>query len=169
MKPLNDHLRFIELRSEGYSFRKIASLLNLSKDTCQSWNKLYENEIKELYQDKLSELINKYSLSKANRILDIGKTLLKINNTIDKSNFDTIELIDLLELKLKYHTILKRELINSSLDVDNIDNNEVNILNNSLTAKNGNNERSVIIEIINAQDDDRIRLLEESIIKSSGG
>jgi len=164
MKTLSDCHKFIELRSEGYSYRKISDILGISKDTCVEWNKQFSNEITELTNEKTEELLIKYNLSKISRLISFGKTLSKINQALENVLFETIEAKDLLELKLKYTLLLNKDFKNIEIKADSHESKEINLIN-SYFQKSDLNSSSISIEIIDTTDESRISKMESELLK----
>ena len=100
---------FIICRAEGLSLRATANKLDIGKTTCQRWDKELKQEIGETRRETIKNLLDAYSMHKQGRIKALGDTLKRINNALEKKNFEDMEPGRLLELKLKYMTELKDE------------------------------------------------------------
>lgn len=100
---------FIICRAEGLSLRATANKLDIGKTTCQRWDKELKQEIGETRRETIKTLLDAYSMHKQGRIKALGDTLKRINNALEKKNFEDMEPGRLLELKLKYMTELKDE------------------------------------------------------------
>lgn len=109
MKPIELKREFIKLRAEGRSYGAISKELHLSKATCSKWDKDLADQISDLKRAELAELCESYGVSKAARIRELGGTLGKINETLEKTDFSKIDPAKLLDYKLKYTEALKTE------------------------------------------------------------
>lgn len=118
MKDLVTKKEFIQLRSQGTSFNKIAEKLNVSKTTLIEWNKEFEKEIANLKAIELEELFQMYYVQKSKRIEIYGNQLEKIIGEIEKRNLSDLQTDKLFELKLKYLEHLKKEEIDLSIQIE---------------------------------------------------
>ncbi|BDH62889.1 hypothetical protein MTP04_30190 [Lysinibacillus sp. PLM2] len=118
MKDLVTKKEFIQLRSQGTSFNKIAEKLKVSKTTLIEWNKEFEKEIANLKAIELEELFQMYYVQKRKRIEIYGNQLEKIIGEIEKRNLSDLQTDKLFELKLKYLEHLKKEEIDLSIQIE---------------------------------------------------
>lgn len=109
MKPTEKKKEFIRLRAEGYSFNSITEKLHISKGTCSKWEKELEEQVAQLKQDELNMLYEEYGMKKEARIKNLGKTLSKVENALDKVDFTEVAPEKLLDFKLKYTEALQKE------------------------------------------------------------
>ena len=110
MKDQETKNRFVELRAEGWSFQKIATELQTSKNTLIAWSQNLELEIrnaKEVHLDALKEM---FFLTRVARIEGFGKQLKKISDALEKRDFDGMETEKLLTLFMKLHGSIDAEL-----------------------------------------------------------
>ena len=161
MKPVSDQFRFIELRSEGYSLRKISNLMGISKDTCLNWNKLLSKEINEIIESRYEELTQKYLLSNASRIMEFGIVISRLKEEISKRDFSSLESFDLLELQRKYLLSLSKETSKLAIKSESSSKDE-NILN-QLINDSGSPTNTIRIEVVDATNEPRIAHLENQI------
>jgi len=103
--------RFIEMRAQGYSFDRIAKELGRAKQTLIDWSRELQEEIANLKALELEALYEKYYLLKENRIQSFGEMLTKLRKELDKRNLSDIPTEKLLELLLKYNTLVKEDYI----------------------------------------------------------
>lgn len=161
MKPLSDHQNFIELRAQGYSYRKIAQILDISKDTCVEWNKNFHDAIDSCRKNAFSELIQKYILSKETQLKLISDTINRINEEIKNQDWKGINLSKLLQHQREYLNLLifhTNGIYSKDLEYeDNEMNNLSHLLNSKVQMDN------IKIDIINATDDDRVKRIEKQI------
>jgi hypothetical protein len=87
--------RFIELRSEGYSFRDIADIIGKSTRTLLKWNKKYCSVIFEVQTDELKAFKLKILEEKKARLENLHLYYSKLKNKLDHS-----------EIIMKYEKIL---------------------------------------------------------------
>ena len=161
MKPVSDQFRFIELRSEGYSLRKISNMMEISKDTCLNWNKLLSKEINEIIESRYEELTQKYLLSNASRIMEFGIVISRLKEEISKRDFSSLESFDLLELQSKYLLSLSKETSKLAIKSESSSKDE-NILN-QLINDSGSPTNTIRIEVVDATNEPRIADLENQI------
>ena len=161
MKLVSEQLRFIELRSEGYSLRKISNMMEISKDTCLNWNKLLSKEINEIIESRYEELTQKYLLSNASRIMEFGIVISRLKEEISKRDFSSLESFDLLELQRKYLLSLSKETSKLAIKSESSSKDE-NILN-QLINDSGSPTNTIRIEVVDATNEPRIAHLENQI------
>lgn len=101
--------KFIELRSKGTSFSKIAENLKVSKTTLIDWSKDFEREILNLRAIEMEELQQMYYVQKQKRIELFGKQLTEVNKELKQRDFTCMTTERLLELQIKYLDYLKKE------------------------------------------------------------
>ena len=123
MKPAELKREYIRLRAEGKSYSVICEQLHISKSTCTKWEKALATQINELKRAELAELCESYSITKEARIRCLGDTLKKINAALEQADFSTVDLVKLLDFKLKYTEALKGEYIGTmpALELNAID------------------------------------------------
>lgn len=103
--------QFIELRANGMSFDKIKKELHISKDTCMKWDRELQEQISSLKAEQLNELYDKYYMTREARIKKLGSALNKIDTALEKTNWEELDPLRLLDMKLKYEVALKEEYI----------------------------------------------------------
>jgi len=95
-------LDFVELRAKGWSYRRIANRLKVSKSTLVTWSQELEAEITSLKAMELEALYETYYLLKEGRIRLLGAILRKLKREISSRDFSEVATDKLLELLLKY-------------------------------------------------------------------
>jgi IS30 family transposase len=111
MELLDTKERFIELRAKGWSFDKIAKELGKAKQTLIDWSKELQDEIANRKALELEVLYESYYLLKENRLQTFGAMLSKIKKEIESRDFSDVPTEKLLELLLKYNSLVKEEII----------------------------------------------------------
>jgi IS30 family transposase len=111
MELLDTKERFIELRAKGWSFDKIAKELGKAKQTLIDWSKELQDEIANRKALELEALYESYYLLKENRLQTFGVMLSKIKKEIESRDFSDVPTEKLLELLLKYNSLVKEEII----------------------------------------------------------
>ena len=99
MELNNKQREFILLRADGLSFDKIATQLKVSKATLIQWNKLLEDNIKEVQFEAFIKIKEAYSYSKVKRYEMILKQLDKVDNAILENDLSKDSLKDLIQVK----------------------------------------------------------------------
>jgi hypothetical protein len=90
--------RFIELRSKGWPFARIATELNVSKPTLINWSRKHQFPIQNLRAVELEALADKWLSSIADRVNSLGEQLTKIEAelaTRDVKELSTTQLYSL--------------------------------------------------------------------------
>ena len=70
--------RFIELRSQGWPFARIATELNISKPTLINWSRKHQFQIQNLRAVELEALADKWLSSMSERVGSLGEQLQKV-------------------------------------------------------------------------------------------
>ncbi len=109
MTPTEKKKEFIRLRAEGHSFASITEKLHISKGTCSKWEKELEAQVAQLKQEELNTLYEEYGMKKQARIKNLGKTLNKVEDALEKADFSQVPPEKLLDMKLKYSEALQKE------------------------------------------------------------
>lgn len=103
--------QFIELRSKGYSFQKIARRLKVSKSTLANWSAELEGEISSLRAMELEALYERYYLAREGKVKLLGEQLKAIQAELKTRKLDSLSTEKLIELELKILEALKEEYI----------------------------------------------------------
>ncbi|MBA4312676.1 MAG: hypothetical protein C0417_08600 [Chlorobiaceae bacterium] len=111
MKDTQTKNRFIELRSQGISYEKIATELKVSKQTLINWSKELQLEILNLRAIQLEALQEKYFLTKEKKVEFIGNILNSLKAEADKRDLSKLSDRELFELILKYSEKLDKEIV----------------------------------------------------------
>jgi len=111
MELLEIKQRFIEMRAKGYSFDKIARELGKAKQTLIDWSKELQEEIANLKALELEALYEKHYLLKETRLQTFGDILSKLKKEVDSRKLSDIPTEKLLELLLKYNSLVNEEYI----------------------------------------------------------
>ncbi len=111
MRPTEDKMKFISLRSSGKSYRAIAQEIGISKDTCSRWDAELRAEIEALKSEQLEELYEQYHMTRTARISQLGESVKTIDKTLETIGLENANPERLLELKLKYLLALKEEYV----------------------------------------------------------
>ena len=109
MKGTDKKAEFIELRSQGMSYAKIAEALHISKSTCSAWEKELQEQISESRRERLLELYSLYGMHKESRVESLGKLLQRIDNAIAETDLSCLPAEKLLDLRIKYGRELQKE------------------------------------------------------------
>ncbi len=70
--------RFIELRSQGWPFARIATELNVSKPTLINWSRKHQFQIQNLRAVELEALPDKWLAPVSDRLNSLGEQLCKV-------------------------------------------------------------------------------------------
>ena len=103
--------KFIELRAKGYSFERIAKDLGKAKQTLIDWSKELQEEISNRKALELEALYESYYLMRENRLQTFGAMLTKIKEEVERRDLSDVPTDKLLELLLKYNSLVKEEIV----------------------------------------------------------
>jgi transposase len=110
MTDLETQQRFILLRSEGWSFARIAAELKISKPTLINWSRKFQYQIQNLRAIALEELQEKWLASHSNRIAALGERLRKIEDELQKRDLSSVSTSGLYALAYSLRRQLQREI-----------------------------------------------------------
>ena len=147
MEPTTKKEQFIEFRAKGWSFDKIAKKLKKSKPTLIAWSRELQEEIANFKALELEALYEKYFLLKQSRIKFFGDTLKKIKRELDTRNLKNIPTDKLLDVFIKYYSLLKEEYVelHFKTDPEIIEEKQERELLDELTASSrGNNKEKLV-------------------------
>lgn len=114
MKDNETRRRFVELRAAGKSYREIAATLGMNKDTCVSLERDLRKQIAATRNDELDELQERYFVTRAARMRKLGESLARIEAALESVDLATLPPEKLLDMKLKYLAMLKREYVDTA-------------------------------------------------------
>lgn len=103
--------KFIELRAKGWSYRKLARRLKVSKSTLSNWSIELEEEIASLKAMELEALAEQFYLLKEGRIRLLGGILKRIRKEVLSRDLSGVPTDRLLELLLRYQEALQEEYV----------------------------------------------------------
>ena len=111
MEPIELKEKFILLRAKGYSFDRIAKELGKGKQTLVNWSRELEEEIANLKSIEIEALNERFFISKQHKIEVFGELLSKIKGEIEERDLHDVPTDKLMDLFLKYYTLLEAERI----------------------------------------------------------
>lgn len=74
--------RFIELRSQGWPFARIATELNVSKPTLINWSRKHQFQIQNLRAVELEAVADQWLSSVSDRLNSLGEQLRKVETEL---------------------------------------------------------------------------------------
>lgn len=110
MKDFETIGRFIELRSKGWSFDKIARELNTSKQTLINWSRKCDLEISNLRAIRLEAIQEEYGLLKEQRMTTYGEGLKKVIEELRQRDPKDVSTDKLVTMIFKYQAVIQREI-----------------------------------------------------------
>jgi hypothetical protein len=110
MTDLETQQRFILLRSEGWSFARIAAELKVSKPTLINWSRKFQYQIQNLRAIALEELQEQWLASRTDRIAALGQRLRKIEDELQKRDLSSVSTSSLYSLANSLRHQLHREI-----------------------------------------------------------
>ena len=99
MKTKDEKEKFIELRASGLSFDKISEMLKISKPVLISWSVEFKKEISNLEYFRYQAILEQYKLIQEKRIEFLSIQLSKINDAINKKNYEDASLKELISIR----------------------------------------------------------------------
>lgn len=118
---------FIDLRSDGLSFDTIAKKLNISKNTLINLQIELEEEISNATFFKYQTILEKYKLTKINRVESHSKLFEKVMKEIESRDLTKLSFKDLLSFKEDIKNNLN---ILSTYKTDNLEKNDFGMTSN---------------------------------------
>lgn len=99
MEKNSKQREFILLRADGISFDKIVTKLKTSKPTLIQWNKLFEDDIKDLQFEAFIKIKESYNAKKKDRYETLLKQLEKIDDSILNTDLSKVSVKDLYTIR----------------------------------------------------------------------
>jgi len=110
MKDNETKDRFIELRSQGLPFAKIAAELNVSKTALINWERDFKEEIDNLRAIELEAMYDKYCLSVRKKVEFFGDVLSRIQRELETRDLSSISTEKLFAMYAHFYREAQREL-----------------------------------------------------------
>lgn len=110
MTDFETQQRFILLRSEGWSFARIAAELRVSKPTLINWSRKFQYQIQNLRAIALEELQEKWLAPRTDRIAALGDRLRKIEDELAKCDLSSVSTSGLYALSHSLRRQLQHEI-----------------------------------------------------------
>jgi hypothetical protein len=86
MKDHETHQKFIQLRSQGWSFARIAQELNVARGTLINWSRKFQFEINNLRALEMESLQEQLLTSRETRARALGDYLKQVEEELKKRN-----------------------------------------------------------------------------------
>ena len=90
MNDIETQQRFICLRSEGWSFARIADELKISKPTLIKWSRKFQFEIQNLRAINIESLHEKWLSTREARVSALGEQLQKVQAELSKRDLTSL-------------------------------------------------------------------------------
>jgi IS30 family transposase len=103
--------RFKFLRSQGWSFNRIAVELNISKPTLIKWGRQHQFEIANLRATETEGLIEKFFKPQHERLKNLSVLMQRIEQELEQRKLDTVPTARLLSLAAGLRAEIARESI----------------------------------------------------------
>lgn len=120
-KTTDEVQKFIELRSQGLSYDKIAGEIGVSKPTLLKWSGQYSKELGEAQFFELNNLLTQYGLMRQGRVeafaVALGAVLKELKLRSETGNFSDVRTDKLVDLAVSLEGRIARELESAKLDV----------------------------------------------------
>jgi len=88
MHPTETHLRFIELRAQGWSLARIAAELHLAKRTLVDWNREAQRKIRDLKDVELESLQERILVSHGVELQRLTAQLNRLEAVLAQRNLE---------------------------------------------------------------------------------
>jgi len=125
--PLIEKERFIELRLDGLSYSKIATMTGISKTTLLAWGKELNSRITKLEYEKVIDVVEAYTQNRQQQLEQILVALNSVAREIEGRELNRLSLKSLLDFQ-KY---LERRKQNILMDYDSAITQEIADKNNN--------------------------------------
>jgi transposase len=102
---------FVELRARGWSLRRCAEAIGVSKSTLATWSHELEAEIASLKAMELEALYEQFYMSKERRIQVFGEQIDSLREELATRDLSEVSTEKLLELLLKWQQALAEEYV----------------------------------------------------------
>jgi transposase len=100
---------FVQYRAKGWSLRKIARKLKVSRSTLSNWQAELEEEIASLKAIELEALYETYYASKEARVRLLGQQLKRVRAELNKRDLSDVPTDTLMAMLLKLYEALQEE------------------------------------------------------------
>ena len=90
--------RFIELRSQGWTYARLGTELNVSKPTLIGWSRKHQFQIQNLKAIELEALREKWLASTAERVNALGEQLRRVEAELARRNVKDLSTAQLYRL-----------------------------------------------------------------------
>lgn len=101
--------QFVQYRARGWSLRKIAKKLRVSRSTLSNWQAELEEEIASLKAIELEGLYESYYISKEARVRLLGEQLKRVRTELNKRDLSGVPTDTLMAMLLKLYDALQEE------------------------------------------------------------
>jgi transcriptional regulator len=109
MNDIETQQRFICLRSEGWSFARIADELKISKPTLTNWSRKFQFEIQNHRAINIEALHEKWLSTREARVSALGEQLHKVQAELSKRDLTSLTTHQLFTLEEALRRQIKRE------------------------------------------------------------
>jgi len=100
---------FVQYRARGWSLRKIARKLRISRTTLSNWQAELEEEIASLKAIELEALFEQFYISKEARVRLLGEQLKRVRVELNKRDLTDVPTDTLMAMLLKLSEALQEE------------------------------------------------------------
>lgn len=104
--PIDEKKEFISLRAKGYSFRKIAKILDKHTQTLVNWSKEFEFDIEHVKNVEIETLYEEVELIKRVQAETYIELIKRLKVEIAERDFSNIPTDKLIELFMKLNTAI---------------------------------------------------------------
>jgi len=125
MKDQETVEKFIQLRSEGKSFDKIAKLIKVSKPTLIDWGKKHEPLIDDLRVMRYEEILEKQKLTQEDRLTRLAKELKLAWESFEQKGYESLTKREVMNIILRLEERLSKEPAMIAMAKKNDDENEI--------------------------------------------
>lgn len=103
--------QFVVLRAKGWSLRRCAEAIGVSKSTLSTWSHELEAEIASLKAMELEALYEQFHLSKEARIQTLGEQVAALRQELDRRDLSEVSTEKLLELLFRWQQALAEDYV----------------------------------------------------------
>ena len=104
--------KFVELRAEGISLRKISGQIGVSKTTLVDWNRKFAADISRMKAAEMESMLDAYHVSLDHRVERLAQRLKQVENELAKRDLGDVPTVHLLREYRYILEALREELVN---------------------------------------------------------
>lgn len=118
MKSADVRERFVELRARGHSYAKISDQIGVSKPTLIKWNRQYDAQIRELADEELEAVVERFRIARVHRVERFVKLIDLVEKQLDTRDLGEVQTAPLIREWIRLMQAVRMELEPQRFQVD---------------------------------------------------